>query len=133
MPDSEQPFVRHFSEPQMFIAADDSHLRELLSPEKDPIGINYSLAHAIVPVGGRTLDHYLDASEVYYVIKGIGTMWLDGKAHKVETGSSYYIPAGCSQWLQNDGDVPFEFICIVQPAWRPEFEHLVGDDANQQQ
>jgi len=124
---ADKPFLRHFEEAELFIAGDDSHLREMLSPLKDPVRVNYSLAHAVVPVGGRTLDHYLDGSEVYYVIKGQGIMYLDGVPHRVKTGSTYYIPSGCRQWLQNDGDEPFEFICIVEPAWTPDSEHIIEE------
>lgn len=124
MPD-DKPFIRHFEDAALIIAADDSHLREVLSPTKDPIHIGYSVAHAVVPVDGRTLDHYLDGSEVYYVIKGSGVMYLDGQPHRVKTGSTFYIPAGCRQWLHNDGGEPFEFICIVEPAWTPDAEHIV--------
>lgn len=119
-----QPLVRHFSETTLIIAPDASHLRELLSPTKDPVGIGYSVAHAVVPAGGRTLDHYLDVTEVYYVIQGSGVMYLDGQPHRVQTGSIFYIPAGCRQWLDNDSDEPFAFICIVEPAWTPDVDHL---------
>ena len=34
-----------------FIAGDDTRLRELLHPDKQPLELRYSLAHATLPVG----------------------------------------------------------------------------------
>ncbi len=114
---SEHPYVAHMRDQAEFVAGDGCHLRELLHPARHPIQIGYSLAHADVEVAGRTADHVLEQSEVYYIIAGRGTMVLDGQAHAVEAGSYYYIPPHCSQWLRNDGEQRLEFLCIVEPPW----------------
>ncbi|ABX05639.1 MAG TPA: cupin domain-containing protein [Herpetosiphon sp.] len=114
---SDRVFLAHLRDQAEFVAGDGCHLRELLHPTQQPIRIGYSLAHAYVDVGCRTADHWLEQSEVYYIIAGHGTMVLDGQAHAIEAGSYYYIPPRCSQWLRNDGEQRLEFLCIVEPPW----------------
>ena len=55
-----------------FIAGDKTVLREVLHPDKVPVAVRYSLAHATVRPGERSLPHRLRTSEVYYVLKGSG-------------------------------------------------------------
>ena len=43
--------VRNLNECEEFIAGDGTLLRELLHPDKQPLDLGYSLAHAILPVG----------------------------------------------------------------------------------
>lgn len=124
---SDQPFIKHRDSARQIVAGDGCFLRELLHPDNDPVALPYSLAYAYVEAGGRTLDHLLEQSEVYYVIAGRGTMVLDDVPHTVETGSSYYIPAGCRQWLQNDGETRFEFLCIVAPPWTADGETVLEE------
>ena len=116
------PHVGHRDQVPEIIAGDGCVLRELLHPERSPVSIGYSLAHAFVEPGGRTKEHHLGQSEVYYVIAGSAVMYLDGEAHEVSAGSFYYIPPGCRQHLVNTGSERFEFLCIVDPPWTAEEE-----------
>lgn len=52
-----------------FIAGDGTRLRELLHPDKQPIALRYSLAHAVLPVE-ISQPHSLKTSEVYYILSG---------------------------------------------------------------
>lgn len=119
-----KPFVSHRNDCAEFIAGDQCHLRELLHPQRSGQPISYSLAYAFVEQGGRTLDHTLEQSEVYYIIAGRGTMFLDGQAYAVETGSFFYIPPQCNQWIRNDGPSRLEFLCIVDPPWTEAGEQI---------
>jgi mannose-6-phosphate isomerase-like protein (cupin superfamily) len=116
------PSIKHLSTIPAIVAGDGCILREIFHPERDPVPIRYSLAHAYVEPGGRTHDHFLEQSEVYYVIAGTGTMYLNGEPIDVAAGSSYYIPPHCSQYLINTGPERFEFLCIVDPPWSAEGE-----------
>jgi len=105
-----------------FIAGDGTLLRELLHPDKQPIELRYSLAHAIVPVGQTSTPHSLTTSEVYYILTGIGEMNIDGETKTVEPGDAVYIPPDAKQFIRNSGTEPLIFICLVDPAWRKEDE-----------
>ena len=105
-----------------FIAGDGTQLRELLHPDKQAIDLRYSLAHAVVPVGQVSTPHALATSEVYYILSGRGEMHIGDEARPVEPGDAVYIPPQASQYIRNTGDRPLVFICLVDPAWRPEDE-----------
>jgi mannose-6-phosphate isomerase-like protein (cupin superfamily) len=110
-----------------FIAGDGTQLRELLHPDKQPLELRYSLAHAIVPVGQTSTPHSLKTSEVYYILSGKGEMHIDGEAQMVEPGDAVYIPPNARQFIRNLGEEPLVFICIVDPAWRKEDETVYED------
>ncbi|MGF1482543.1 MAG: cupin domain-containing protein [Cyanophyceae cyanobacterium] len=105
-----------------FTAGDGTQLRELLHPDKQPLQLRYSLAHAIVPVGQTSTPHSLATSEVYYILSGQGEMHIDDAVDSVKPGDAVYIPPHAKQYIRNCGDDPLIFICIVDPAWRKEDE-----------
>jgi len=105
-----------------FIAGDGTQLRELLHPDKQPLKLRYSLAHATVPVGQTSAPHSLTTSEVYYILSGTGEMYIDDEIQQVEPGDAVYIPPNAKQFIRNSGVEPLVFICIVDPAWRKEDE-----------
>lgn len=107
-----------------FIAGDQTQLRELLHPDKQPINLRYSLAHALLPVGQTSLPHALHTSEVYYVLSGIGEMHIDAEAVVIQAGDAVYIPPRARQFVRNIGTQPLIFLCIVDPAWRAEDESV---------
>jgi len=107
-----------------FISDDRTVLRELLHPDKDPIAIGYSLAHSRIGPGTKTLPHRLRTSEVYYILEGRGTMHIDRETQDVQSGQAVYIPPGSRQFIENPGDSELVFLCIVDPAWRPEDEKI---------
>jgi mannose-6-phosphate isomerase-like protein (cupin superfamily) len=114
--------IRRFKDCQAFIAGDGSILREFLHPDKQPVSLRYSLAHAVLPVGKTSLRHSLKTSEVYYILEGEGVMHVDGQEAEVKSGDCIYIPPNTIQYLKNTGAVELKFICIVDPAWRKESE-----------
>jgi mannose-6-phosphate isomerase-like protein (cupin superfamily) len=114
--------VKNVQDCDMFIAGDNTQLRELLHPDKQPIELRYSLAHAVVPVGQTSIDHALTTSEVYYILSGQGEMHIEAETQAVGPGDAIYIPPHARQFIHNTGSVPLVFICIVDPAWRAENE-----------
>jgi len=117
-------FVRDLKQCPEFIAGDGSVLRELLHPDKADLSIGYSLAHARVKPGKVTIAHRLKTSEVYYIIKGKGVMYIDGSFRPVAAGCAIYIPPGSRQYIKNTGRQNLLFLCIVDPAWREEDEKV---------
>ncbi len=116
--------VQKLNDAEEFIAGDGTRLRELLHPDKQPIELRYSLAHAIVPVGQTSIPHSLTTSEVYYLLSGKGEMHIEDEAQIVEAGDTVYIPPNAKQYIHNCGDEPLVFICIVDPAWQKENERV---------
>jgi mannose-6-phosphate isomerase-like protein (cupin superfamily) len=50
---------------------------------------------------------------------------VDDSVIAVETGSVVYVPPGGKQSLENSGPTAIEFLCLVDPAWRPEDEEVL--------
>lgn len=114
--------IRHLNDCEEFVAGDGTLLRELLHPDKQPLNLRYSLAHAIVPIGQTSTPHSLTTSEVYYILSGQGEMHIDNDSQIVNPGDAIYIPPNAKQFIRNSGDSPLIFVCIVDPAWRKEDE-----------
>lgn len=117
-------YVKHLKDCPEFIAGDNSHLREILNPRKEDISIHYSLAWAQVKPGERTLNHRLTVSEIYYILKGQGKMHINNDEKRVNKDDTIYIPPNAAQFIENTGQENLEFLCIVDPAWTPEVEHI---------
>ncbi len=108
------------------IAGDKTKLKELLHPNRDyPFSGKYSLAHAIVSTGESSVKHELSSSEVYYILKGQGEMYIDNEFLVVETGDCFEIPPNSVQWIKNVGQIDLEFLCIVNPAWTESDEIIL--------
>jgi len=120
-------FVTDLREHPEIVAGDGSLLREVLAPARDGLAIRYSLAHARVPPGKATLPHRLRGSaEVYFVLHGRGRMHIGDEEAEVGPGQAVYIPPGAVQYIENIGDGDLVFLCIVDPAWRPEDEEVLA-------
>jgi len=114
--------IRKLADCDEFIAGDGTRLRELLHPDKQPLALRYSLAHAILPAGQTSTPHALTTSEVYYILSGRGEMHINDEVERVEPGDALYIPPNARQFLHNSGKEPIVFLCLVDPAWRREDE-----------
>ena len=108
-----------------FIAGDNTILRELLHPDKADLQLRYSLAHARVKPGLTSFSHQLRTSEVYYILKGEGLMFIGEESEMVYPGQAVYIPPNQTQCIRNTGDIDLVFLCIVDPAWRVEDEKVL--------
>jgi len=105
-----------------FIAGDKTVLRELLHPDKTNVKCKHSLAHATVKVGNSSTSHALKSTEVYYILEGMGIMHIDNESAPVRAGDMIYIPPNSKQHIVNTGKTDLKFLCIVDPAWKPEDE-----------
>ncbi|MBW2410130.1 MAG: cupin domain-containing protein [Deltaproteobacteria bacterium] len=120
-------WIKRFDECPEFTAGDGSILREFLHPDKADLQLRYSLAHAVVAPGQMTTPHCLETSEVYYIIQGWGCMHIEQESAEVGPGCTVYIPPDAVQCIENIGDEDLKFLCIVDPAWRPEDEQILDE------
>jgi len=118
-------FTRSLEECEEFVSGDGARLRELLHPDKAPLELRYSLAHAIVEPGSSTAPHRLRTSEVYYLLSGTGRMSIDDEMKDVGPQETVYIPPGATQYISNTGVEDLVFLCIVDPAWRADDEEIL--------
>lgn len=118
-------WTRTLADCEVFLAGDHTVLRELLHPAKQAAQVGYSLAHGTLAPGRRSKRHRLASSEVYYFIAGDGRFVLDGVTRSVGRGTVVYVPPGGVQHVENTGTVELEFLCLVEPAWKPEDEQVL--------
>ena len=117
--------ITDFKKCKEITAGDNTSLRELLNPLKEDLNIRYSLAQATVKPGKVTNKHKLKSSEVYYILEGQGEMHIDDEQENVSAGQSIYIPPNSVQNIKNTGLADLVFLCIVDPAWKPEDEEII--------
>ncbi len=109
-----------------FIAGDNTILRELLHGKRESLKLHWSLAHATLKPGKKSLLHRLKkSSEIYYILEGEGIMHIDGESEKVQKHQLIYIPPNSKQYIENTGKNELKFLCIVDPAWRKEDEEIL--------
>jgi mannose-6-phosphate isomerase-like protein (cupin superfamily) len=120
--------IRKLKQCAEFTAGDNTLLRELLHPDKQPLDLRYSLAHATVAEGQTSTPHALKTSEVYYILQGFGEICIDAEMQEVKPGDAIYIPPRAKQYIRNLGAEPLVFLCIVDPAWQIEDEIIFTDD-----
>ena len=107
-----------------FKAGDDTLLKEVLHPKNDNIDCAFSLASASLGPGECSLPHRLTGSETYFFTAGQGSIFIEGKEHKVASGHVVFVPPNAEQYVRNDGGVDLEFLCIVSPAWSEDGEEV---------
>ncbi len=113
----------------VFLAGDKTNIIEVLHPKNDNIELDYSLAHGNLEVGKSSLPHILkECSEVYYFLKGKAKVVIGEEEQLVEAGDTVYIPAGAVQYVENQGEVKLEFLCIVSPGWYAEQDEVITQD-----
>ncbi len=62
---------------------------------------------------GYTPRHTHSWPHINYIIKGQGTLLIDGEEKTVKAGDTAYIKGGEDHQFKNAGDNDFSFICIV--------------------
>ena len=117
--------VIKFENCQEFTSGDGCVLRELLSPLRTPLDLRYSLAHAKLPPGRASAPHRLNSSELYYMLRGTGKVFVDGEEDLVGPSDTVYIPPGSVQYITNVGEDDLVFLCVVDPAWEEKDEEIL--------
>lgn len=109
------PFVRHVSEGSW---TDWDDPRDGLLSFTSTIGDGTTPSDTLtagvtrVPVGGWLGLHSHEATEIYHVLAGNGTVHLAGKDELIQPGSIVFIPSGCVHGIRNTGDRELEFFYV---------------------
>jgi mannose-6-phosphate isomerase-like protein (cupin superfamily) len=110
--------ICQLAEQEPFTTADGSTIRSILDRTNAPVE-KQSLAEARVPEGGATERHYHKLSEeLYFLLKGEGTMEIDGESREVGPGDAILIPAGA--WHQITAKSDLQFLCCCAPPYAHE-------------
>lgn len=70
---------------------------------------------AIIQPGGRTMLHSHDPAETFVIVRGSGTISIDGKSEAVATGDVIYLPPQSVHDLRNDSQT--DDLAFVSVFW----------------
>ena len=117
--------VRKSSEIEEILGSEGSKIKQYFHPHNTLNGIGYSLAHFTLEPGKKTILHKIKSSEIYFILEGEATLMIDDERHQVKKDDSVYVPPSSKQYIENTGTVNLRFLCIVEPAWKPEDETIL--------
>ena len=106
------------SQAPLIQASDGTLLREVFHPRHTGLDLPYSIAHAMLMPGEASETHALTFSdETYIFLAGEGRIHIGDDEAEVIAGDIVHIPATAAQWLENTGEEPLMFLCVVSPPW----------------
>jgi mannose-6-phosphate isomerase-like protein (cupin superfamily) len=100
-------------------------IKQYFHPHNTLNGINYSLAQFTLEPGKKSKLHKICSSEIYYILEGNGRLSIDENTYTMEKNDSAYVPPNSKQFIENSGKNDLKFLCIVEPAWKPDDEILL--------
>ncbi len=104
---------------------DGSEIRELMHPDHTGIG-SISLAEAQVGAGLETeLHRHVRSEEIYYIVRGSGTMTLGDERFPVQAGDSIFIAPGTPHQIRNTGENLLIILCCCTPPYRHDDTDLL--------
>jgi len=117
--------VRKGKEIKEILGREGTRIKQYFHPHNTLNGIRFSLARFVLEPGKQTIHHKLKSSEVYYILEGEGSLFMNGAKFRIKKDDSVYVPAMSEQFIENIGKTPLEFLCVVDPAWRQEDEIIL--------
>jgi mannose-6-phosphate isomerase-like protein (cupin superfamily) len=109
--------ITHYAKTEAFTTADGSQIRELMHPNFSPAR-NQSLAEATLLPGQATAEHYHPlAEEIYFILRGQGTLRIEGEMRDMVPGDAALIPPGAKHKIWNSGADELVFLCCCAPAY----------------
>lgn len=110
-----EPFVRHVSDGSWTRWDDERNGRVSFVAtvgDGDTPSDSLTAGFARMPPGGWLGRHSHAATEMYHVLAGGGTVYLDGREEPVTTGSVVFIPSNCVHGVRNTGESDLEFVYV---------------------
>jgi len=125
MPEPERRPIFHDDERVAFAALDGSVVRELVQVGDG--AQNQSLAEAMVPPGGATIEHlHRTSEEIYRVLGGRGRLKLGDEVVEIAAGDTALITPGTPHKLWNTGEEPLVVLCCCSPPYAETDTELLG-------
>ena len=117
--------VRKSSEIEIITGNEGTVIKQYFHPHNTLNGISYSLAQFTLEPGKKSLLHKIKSSEIYYVLEGDAVLVINNESHQLKKDDSIYVLPMSEQHIENTGSANLRFLCIVEPAWKPEDEIIL--------
>jgi mannose-6-phosphate isomerase-like protein (cupin superfamily) len=99
-----------------FKALDDSEVIETIGLKTTGTE-EVSFARAVVKPKRKTIKHYHDFLEIYFIDKGDGIIRIHDEVKNIKNGDSIIIPKKSWHMVENIGDGDLVIWCICVPAF----------------
>ena len=93
----------------------------LIGPEEGP---HFAMRRFVIEPGGQIPAHTNTVEHEQYVLGGRATVGIGDRTFQVQENDVVFIPADVPHWYQTEGDLPFEFLCVVPNL--PDEMKMVG-------
>ena len=117
--------VRKSSEVETIPGNEGTKIKQYFHPHNTLNGINYSLAQFTLEPGKKSSLHKIQSSEIYYILEGNAVLRINDESYQLKKDDSVYVPPMSEQYIENTGSANLRFLCIVEPAWKPEDEIIL--------
>jgi quercetin dioxygenase-like cupin family protein len=77
---------------------------------------NFAMGYVEIEPGGSVPSHSHHQEEVYFIVKGEGTIEIDNNKQEIHEGSAVYIPSETEHELINTGDSQMVMMFVYSPA-----------------
>ena len=96
--------------PTRIEVGDGTSMQVLIGRHEAP---NFCLRRFVIEPGGSMPLHTNEVEHEQYVLGGRAQVRIGESKYDVAAGDAVYIPAGVEHDYRNQGNEPFEFICVV--------------------
>ena len=117
--------IRKNSEIETILGNEGTKIKQYFHPHNTLNGIGYSLAQFTLEPGKKSTIHKIKSSEIYYILEGDAELIINEESHQLKKDDSVYVPPMSKQHIKNTGSIDLRFLCIVEPAWKPEDEIIL--------
>ncbi len=104
--------------------------RTLFSGDRTPTSeLTMGVAELPPGIAGPGSPHRHTQPEVYYILAGHGTVWVDGETHDVSEGSAVFIPGDAPHYARNTGSgvMRLLYVFAVDSFAEVEYEFPAAD------
>jgi quercetin dioxygenase-like cupin family protein len=110
---TDYPVVKHAAEVATAeVAAGTATQVQVLMGEADGAP-HFAMRRFRMGAGGGMPRHTNQVEHEQYVLRGRATIGIGDETFQVSADDVVFIPAGVPHWYRAEGDVPFEFLCVV--------------------
>ena len=117
--------IKKGSEIKSIQGNEGSEIKQYFHPHNTLNGISFSLARFTLEPGKKSRNHKIKSSEIYYILEGVAILKIEHESYQLEKDDSMYVPPMSEQYIENIGSTNLRFLCIVEPAWKPEDEIIL--------
>ena len=100
----------HEVEAKVVEAGTGTTIQVLIAPDEAP---HFAMRRFAIQPGCGMPNHTNLVEHEQYVLNGQARIGIGDEVFEVKKGDVVFIPAQIPHWYQNDGEEPFEFLCMV--------------------